>query len=243
MGRYQPKFKPQLTGTPLGPDNCNMAAAAVFADYQTLGAIDETADQMRAFSGDTVGGTNITDAATALAHVGLHLNIVRNGAISVLNDALLTLGAIVHGDYDQVPNALKGDVAFEGLHSIFACYRGLNDTLVYDSLDDGRAASVPKGPILWPNSVLDAYASKFPGGITYGLTTLWRVHVIVGAANIRPTPSTAMDPIDTLPRNAIVPYGKIVIGQSVAGDARWFRVWDSRKNRLGYMHASVVHTL
>lgn len=242
---YRPKRKDQLTGSPLGPDNCNMSAAAVYADDQTLGAIDKTADQMRVLSGDTSGGTTMAGAATALARVGLHLDIVHDGSIGALNESLRHGGAIVHGDYDQVPVSLRGDEEFLGLHSVFALGATDTDVVVYDGLDDGRHDQptghvAPVAPILWPRTVFDRYAEKFPNGLTYGLIEPRTVIVMVALANVRSGPHLTASVLERVRLHQAITYGTIVVGDAINHDARWFRVFLPRLQRIGFIHASVV---
>lgn len=260
--QYRPGFEKQLTGTPCGPANCNMAAAAVFADRQTLGLVQKTPDQMRTLSG-TAGectdnipgndGTNMANAATALSRVGITLVIRDDIDMPDVWAALdIRKGAIAHGDYDRVPIGLRGDREFLGFHSVYLNEhdRANRRILVYDGLDDGRAdrptgRRAPVGPIWWPDSVVAAYMAAFPGGpLTAGFTTLQYVAPSVPVANVRSGPSRARAVISRAVRRERDrhEYGGIVTGERIAGDARWFRVWVSELNppRIGYMHASVA---
>jgi hypothetical protein len=54
-----------------------------------------------------------------------------------------------------------------------------------------------------------------------------RVRVIVGSGevlNVRPTPSTAQDPIGSLPNNSIVDVIEEVMGQAIDGNDVWFHI-------------------
>lgn len=55
-----------------------------------------------------------------------------------------------------------------------------------------------------------------------------RVHVAAGATlNIRPTPSTAMPPVGTLPDGAVVPTLSKVHGQAIGGNDIWYEIQGS----------------
>ena len=66
---YRAKPVTQRDGSKLQYSNCLMAAAAVGLDYHTLGEKTSTGSKMRAFSGDTAGGTN-TDEIERAWHTG-----------------------------------------------------------------------------------------------------------------------------------------------------------------------------
>lgn len=246
MAPYVPKHKRQLTGSELGPYNCNMAAAAMLADAMTLGLVDVTADAMRSASGDSAGGTDIRDAATALARYNLYPTLYDS------TDALGWTGlrsaiahdrpAVVHGDYDAIPAILKGDKAFYGLHSVYWNAIVAGGVMVGDPLNDGRRGDIPKGYVVWPESVANGYAAAFPGGpYTALIATLTRIRVRVDVANVRSGPARSAAIITHKRRGALLRAGiRAELGERIGGDARWYRVWLADRNRLGYMHASVV---
>lgn len=55
--------------------NCNLAVGAMLADDQTNGRVAVTPPEMRRWSGDTSGGTNLSNLSTAWRHFGLELAI------------------------------------------------------------------------------------------------------------------------------------------------------------------------
>lgn len=252
---YDPRFKKQLTGTKLARFNCNMAASAVAADRYSLGAINVSADTMRARSGDTEGGTTIEAAATALSSFGITLNVYDATDGATLGNMWDFIdrghGVIVHGDYDRIPVSLRGDKEFEGLHSVYVQEHDENDKRikVWDSVDDGRidqpsGTRAPKGPLWWPTSVLDAYAAAFPTrAIVFGDLPRRMLVARVAVANVRSGPGRSYPVIDQLRDGQRLERGHVKVGERIGGDARWFRVWSTRKGVVGYMHASVVRTL
>ena len=269
MGRawYLAQFEKQLTGTDCGPYNCNMAAAAMAVQQVSLGALDTNADEMRLLSGtrptctDHIRGnegTDIQDAAVAMARKGVHLTVYDSSDGKTLEGIIeaLKIGrfAIGHGDYDQVPLALRGDKDYLGLHSAFfheyresvSLYNGLKGPAVRvgDGLNDGRRAGIPNGFVWWPVTVVKNYMTKFPGdGLTYGLLDLRKVVVRVSTANVRASTTTESEILRTISRGADLVWGAVQIGQSVGGDRRWYRVWEPVTAKVGFMHASVVRTI
>ena len=113
-----PGSKKQLTGSALGPFNCNMASAAMMADRDTLGAIDVTPDAMRKASGDTSGGTSQGGANTALAKYGINVHSYdgHDGytMAKFVADLKAGCGIMAAGDYDQLPYALLGLQGLQG---------------------------------------------------------------------------------------------------------------------------------
>jgi hypothetical protein len=62
-------------GTLFDGVNCNMAVGAMLADDHTNGKVAVSPPEMRRWSGDTSGGTNLNDLATAWRHFGLQLSV------------------------------------------------------------------------------------------------------------------------------------------------------------------------
>lgn len=264
---YLANFEKQLTGSACGPYNCNMAAAAMAVQQVTMGATDTTPDALRKLSG-TAGectdrikgneGTTIQNAATAMAKVGVHLSVFDSGDNQGFDDVVEYLKkgrfAIAHGDYDQIPVQLRGDKDFAGFHSVFFHeYRGavnlFNGTRgpavrVGDGLNDGRRSGIPSGYVWWPAAVARNYMAKFPGGgFTFGLIDLRTLRSRVATANVRDRATRQSSVIATLKSGApSLVWGAAMLGETIGGDRRWFRVWVPQLARHGYMHASVVRT-
>lgn len=252
---YLAGFERQLTGTPCAGYNCNMAAAAMLADQATLRLVQTTPDRLRALTGTagtcvdgTIGneGTTVKQAAAALARVGVHVTAYDPSDGVTWAQLMSWLGqgrfAIVEGDYDRIPLALRGDKDFEGLHSEF-WQRVTSTTIrVGDPLNDGRRAGIPKGYVEYPLAIARAYAEKFPGpGIAVAVIDLRRLRKRVAVANIRIGSSRKTAVIGQLTTTATrLAWGGVVHGESIGGDDRWYRVWFPRAARIGYGHASVV---
>lgn len=261
---YRPRFQKQLTGTVCGHANCNMAAASRYAARETLGRVDPTSDAMRTLSGTagecvdadkTNDGTTMADAATALAAIGIHTEIERDLNVSdVFNMLDAGHAAIAHIDYEVVPAPLySGDREFRGLHSVYFNEHDRTNarTLCYDALDDARpdmptGKIAPQGPLWWPDWLVTRALQSYPGPAVMAMfTTRRRLRTARGVptARIRQKPTTASPIIGRLySTSPTLDHGGSEPGQRINGDARWFRVWVPKLARIGYMHASVVHS-
>jgi hypothetical protein len=248
---YRTPFKKQITGSALGPSNCNMAAAAMLANQATLGFKNPSPDGLRTLSGDTVGGTTIQQAASVLLKVGVKTEMYSSGDGFMFADLVGNLKkgrfAIVHGDYDQVPYRLDGSPGFNGLHSEF-WHRVTPDgsgIIVGDPLNDGRRAGIPNGFVTYPMSVARNYVQKFdaqiPGvGLHVALMDLQRVRSRGGAVNIRASATRASTILGTFSGTSTLVWGWAVNGESIGGNSVWYRVWYPAKSRIAYVHSSVV---
>jgi len=86
-------------------------------------------------------------------------------------------GATIAIDYSKVPQSLKGDPLFNGLHSVFlAAVReraGQTEVKVFDPLNDGRRPGIPgPGPIWYPKVALRNAAAAVvnqPGRAMYNI--------------------------------------------------------------------------
>lgn len=262
---YLPNFEKQLTGSQCAPYNCTMASTAMAVQQSSLGAIDTNADDLRKLSGTwtncydadpTNNGTGVADSVTAAARKGVHMTGLDRYDGKTFNDVVAYLKAgrfaAVHGDYDQIPVALRGDKDFLGNHSTFwheyrasvsGLYNGTTGAAIRvgDPLNDGRRTGIPNGYVWWPVAVAKNYMEKFPGtGMTLAIIDRKIATVRVDVANVRSGPSTATSVVTKLTRGKQVAWGVVVIGQSVAGDRRWYRVWEPTTAKVAFMHASVV---
>lgn len=247
---YRPRFKKQLTGSTLGPYNCNMASAAMLADRDTLGQLNVTSDAMRKASGDTSGGTSQQAAVTALAKYGITVDSYDawdNFDIADMDAALRAGKAIgVAGDYDQLPLSLKGDKDFFGDHRVVINEILSNGNyLVFDPIADGRRTGIPKSPLQWPRDVMRRYVLDMVGPDVWAIVLRRRrAKAKVATANIRAGAGTAYPIIGTLSGTGTLARGsKPTIGDPVGANRVWYRVWDPRVARVGYMHSSVITLL
>lgn len=246
---YRPKAKKQLTGSALGGKNCNMAAAAMFADRDTLGVVDVTADAMRKASGDTFGGTTQDGAMTALAKYGVNADAY-DGAdgqtwanvVAALKAGRPVSASIVYG---EVPLALRGDKDFTGTHQVYLNeVRSLDGAvLTYDPLCDGRKAGIPKMPNWWSAAVVSDAMRAFPGvGFWFLVGRRRRATAKVDIANIRSGPSTSTAVIGRLTKGKSLARGsKAVIGGAVGANRVWYPVWVPGIAKVGYMHSSIIN--
>jgi hypothetical protein len=244
---YRPAFKKQLTGTALGGKNCNMAAAAMLTDRDTLGLLSPTSDAMRKASGDTSGGTDQDGAITALAKYGIVVDHYDSTDGKTYADivAWLRSGRAVSasGLYKVLPYALKGDKDFDGTHQVlFNEWRSDGALLTYDPLDDGRYSGIPKGPIWWPGSEAKQFVEGYPGPwVTCIVARRRRVTPKVDVANVRSGPSMEKGVIAQLRRGAYLARGsRSRIGGAVGTNRVWWPVWVPSIAKIGYMHSSVV---
>lgn len=223
-----------------------MAAAAVWLDDQTLGRSKVSAAQMRVASLDTDGGTNMAGAATAIHRIsGYSLDIFYGMRWDAFLARLLhTRGAIVHGEYRQIPINARGDREFVGRHSVYVKPRDATAVWVADSLNDGRidmpsGKRAPNGWIAWHHDVLRRYAETFPNGMVVGFLRRTYLRPAYARVNVRTGPGRVFAIRRTIGPTVILRHGGAVIGENVGGDRRWYKVWD--RNAPGWMHASVIH--
>lgn len=141
---YTPAFGVgQLDGSPFAGSNCNCWSAAKAADDDSCGAKKPTSAQVRTWTGDTSGGTNLAQVDDALnRHLGIDLDtryrypwadFVRriNGGAS----------AILQGWYAPIRDSrFRGSETFGGNHSI-QVPPGFG---ALDPLADGRRAGIYK---------------------------------------------------------------------------------------------------
>ena len=262
QAHFRPAFRKQLSGAATQKDDCGPVATRHALARLTLGARDLPIADVRKLMGLPKGQATINDQADVFSKLGVNVAIFdRFDSFSTadLRDHLAKGGfAVCIGDYEQVPHAKKGDREFNGNH--FVMLNELNPpgpggaategVLVYDGLDDGRidrpSASVraPKGPIVWPFAVLEAYlknlSDKVDNDITVAIFPRRRIkRRDPGAVNIRPTPSKAQAPIGKW-LSGELEHGGTVLGDPHNGDRRWFRVWWPEDAVVAFVHASVV---
>lgn len=254
---YRPRQRYQLTGSSLQSSNCGPASAADLADRYSLGAIDLTPDEMRKLTGDRVGGTTIRQLAEALekVHVPLVVFDYRDGMDADRFRALVKsgVGAIANMDYSKVPEKLEADKDFEELHSMYAdrwradapLFDGTRGPgyLVFDPLADGRRPGIPLGPDWWPERALHRCLADFPGpGWTVGTwqkRTLRKRRWLDAELLVRARATRESEVVGRL-GSQTVQHGGVELGEPIADDPRWWRIWLARANRVGYVHDSDV---
>jgi hypothetical protein len=214
------------------------------------GTAAECLDSNRANDGTTQGDRN-----TALGKIGVPVEAKNN--VFTIDSFIRYIEsggyAIVSGDYEYVPDWLSGDNEFDGSHAVFVCDYKVQVSfpnggscpgfLVGDGLNDGRVdypsgERAPKGMVWWPDYIMDAYA-RARAWTTEVPPRLRKLGARGDYANVRPTPSTANAPLGKLTGERLAHAGT-VIGSSVGGDRRWYRVWWPTLGVIAYCHASVV---
>jgi hypothetical protein len=236
--RHDTQFEPRTWSSGL---DCNMAAAADVARFYSLGLIDHGHDYFRTLSGDTVGGTNIDQAHFVLEKAGVPVHALFDAAdgkgwTDVAHELDAGYMVIAHGDYGTVPVAMRGPISrtFTGLHSVAFGRITTIDRESVVRVGDGLADPW----VWWPVSVASAYMRDFPGnGFTYLVVAPRHLCARVRVANVRPEASRAHARFATITPTTRVHMGGTVKGESIGGNAVWYRVW--AKGRIGYVHSSV----
>ena len=235
--RHDTQYEPRDAYSGL---DCNMAACADAARFATLRLVDRSHVYFRSLTGDTEGGTNISEAHMALEAAGVPVagtyDATDGKMWSDVRAALLGGSVVIaHGDYGSVPASLRGpiDRTFTGLHSVLL-HRvdATHGIRVGDGLNDAWA--------WWPESVTKAYMADFPGGgFTYLVVTPRRLAARVPVARVRSGPSLSSGKLGTITPAARLHAGGTVIGGAVGANRTWWRVW--YHDQLGYVHSSVAH--
>jgi len=182
-----PTFVRQLDGSPNAGDNCGPASIAMALRWATTHEVEPTPSAVRKAMKDPTGGTYMSDHRLAWdeyrernAH-RWDLKPMRYFAAGEFADLITALGngkgATIAIDYSKVPQSLKGDPLFNGLHSVFlAAVReraGQTEVKVFDPLNDGRRPGIPgPGPIWYPKVALRNAAAAVvnqPGRAMYNI--------------------------------------------------------------------------
>lgn len=164
---YLPPFQKQLDGTALGGSNCTCASAAMAAADDTCGVKHPTSSQVRGWTADTSGGTNLAQVDQALrTFAGVDLDVrYRLPWFEFIRRVNGGAGAILQGWYKPIRDSrFRGSESFAGNHAIY-----VNPGLVaMDPLADGRRAGIYK-------YVGEAYPERllrdFAGGLNIGGST------------------------------------------------------------------------
>lgn len=196
---YLPVFVKQLDGTTYAGLNCTAASAAMAADFHSLGHIRLSASQVRTWTGDTSGGTNLAQIDYALrTHVNIDLDTRYRLAWTEFTRRINAgEGAILQGWYAPIrATRFRGSDTFGGNHAIFVP-PGWG---AMDPLCDGRRTGIYKyHGEAYPQSLLREFAGRLNvGGSSYVSLGLGLVYAAftrdnVAAApryevSIRPTP-------------------------------------------------------
>ena len=160
-----PRITPvtQFDGGPFQGANCTLASGAMLA---RLGfGIVTTGSILRTLQNDQVGGTGLDDLATALWR-GYGVTI-KYGLLQPeeLHNLLSTgYGAVIQGDYAQIPEQLKLQRGFSGGHAIYLDgYYDKGPTPAYYVIDPIGRPNRYEGE-WWPASIVDAFGTALGGG-------------------------------------------------------------------------------
>jgi len=250
MGKfYKPSFEKQLTGSDLASFNCAAASGAMLTDRATLGIKDPSPDRFRRKTGDDKGGLYMGAVGNALEAFGVdaivwdaddHLRWKRVKTMAQRGQSL-----VIAGDYEEIPLKLRGDKDFRDDHSVFLYRMFTKVSIIGDPLNDGRRPGIPDGWVQWPNEVVYAYVRRFDlqtqGGIHAATARLdWvKPRSQVRAADVRTKPEKDAPIIGQLEWGKRLNTGGTVVGETIRGQERWFKVW--MKSQIGYIHSSVVY--
>ncbi len=202
MAVYRPAIQLQLqTGCDLGSVSCTPYSGAMAGDRATLGKTVPKGCTVRHQTGDTQGGTTLTQVANVLDKY-YNISLPRAYYISISEMEDLSLegrGIVLDGGYGPVRDSPQSaSETFSGNHAIF-----LNEYdpagrrwFVYDPLADGRRPGIAKGPDWWPESLVRKFAAALvvnPGsGRTVGDGRVWCAYTKVTHA-VTPAPPSPSD--------------------------------------------------
>ncbi len=161
----------QFDGGPLGNANCTMASGAMLA---RLGfGIVTTGSQLRALQPDQEGGTSIADLEVAIEKFGVSFSRAAVTPLQLRALLYAGAGAVVQGNYGDIPVELRLQKDFTGGHAIYL------DGFRPASADGPAAYYVldPLGPVWrgykggwWPADLVEKFGLDFGGGAIY---TAW----------------------------------------------------------------------
>lgn len=156
----------QFDGGPLANANCVMAAGAMLARLEY--GIVTTGTQMRSFSGDTSGGTSLSDLQHAI-HVGWGVGFSIGYLTPLQLRSLLYAGAgaVILGRYGEIPDNLSLQPGFVAGHAIYLDgFRPAGpegDAAFYVNDPLGKTWLGYKGAF-WPASDVERFGTVFGGG-------------------------------------------------------------------------------
>lgn len=169
----RPVYVKQLDGSRYAGLNCTCAAGAMALDRHTIGQTRTTGAYVRALTGDTTGGTNLSQVAAAIARRwGVQLDVHYGIAWASFDDELHAgHGAILQGSSAAtIGTRYRASETFRGNHAWYVnggrgWTQGTSGTwhptdyLVYDPLADGRRAGIAQSPMWIPASIVHRFAA------------------------------------------------------------------------------------
>jgi hypothetical protein len=171
-----------IAGKKLGWTNCTPAGTAMGLNKATLGRIDIDDCDIRRLTGDTSGGTTLSQMAPVCSKLGVSLEVHAGGNVCsppyLARQLRAGRGADVQGNAGALLGTRFRSTAGWVNHNVYANeVRGGTldnpaEVLVYDPAADGRKAgwgTASKGPQWWPWSLLLKFiASLIPASKTGG---------------------------------------------------------------------------
>jgi len=166
-------FVKQLDGSPLGGLSCTCAAGAMALDRETIGAKRTTGARVRQLTGDSSGGTTLTQVVAALQR-GFSVSLTTKTPTSIAdfdNRLHAGQGAILQGSESATRGTrYQASETFGGNHAWFVNQgRGWRLTmgvwvpteyLVFDPLADARRPDIAVSPFWLPRSYLLTFAKR-----------------------------------------------------------------------------------
>ena len=157
---YQPVFQKQLDGTRFAGENCTCASAGMACDDDTCGIRKPSSSQVRFWTGDTSGGTNLAQVDAALrANTPTDLDVrYRYPWADFVRRVNAGASAILQGGYAPIRDSrFRGSETFGGNHAIFVTPR----LVAMDPLADGRRPGLYKyHGESYPESLLRLFAAR-----------------------------------------------------------------------------------
>lgn len=161
---HQPAFQKQLDGSKYAGLNCTCASGAMAADDDSCGKQVPTPGEVRIWTGDTVGGTNLAEVDQALtARLGINLDVrYRYPWADFVRRVNGGAGAILQGWYAPIRDSrFSGSETFGGNHAIYVTPR----LVAMDPLADGRRTGIYKyHGESYPESLLRTFAGRLNVG-------------------------------------------------------------------------------
>lgn len=172
---HRPVFRKQLGDptTTLDSLNCTPASAAMAIDRATIGRIRVYGGQVRAATGDTSGGTNLTQMQTAVRKWNVSLTVDYGLPMATFYSRLRAgRGAILQGASSATRNTkYRASFTFGGNHAWWVNegrgwdrYGRPSEVLVYDPLADGRYSGIARSPFWLPRYYMELFASRLQIG-------------------------------------------------------------------------------
>lgn len=160
------RYVKQLDGSRFAGVNCTCASGAMGCFRHSLGGILLNGARVRTLTGDTSGGTNLSQIHFALAREGQYLDGPYYGmSLHTFYQRIRDRGALVQGSSRATINSRwRASTTFRGNHCWYVAggrnwdAYGPKELHVYDPLADGRRPGIAKAPFWLPRSYFEEFA-------------------------------------------------------------------------------------